>query len=348
MTDRPHVTTGTVTTAVTRTGFRLWHPWTVVVLLLAWLVSGFYIVRGNEQAVVRRFGALVRNAGGRVEVSSSGLRWDLPWPLAQVDRVNTREVRTLTVGLPEFGPELEQDTAAGFLTSVDPAQQSQFLTGDRNILNLQVTVHYHVGDIDRFLFGESDPPARLRSVVESLVTDTVSGSGVDFVYVHGRHRLRTLLVDRLAGTLPGEPLGLVVDDVTIGGVYPPIQARSEFLEVMNARAERETHINNAQAYRVRRSNESQAEAKRVQLEADAYRARTVAAAQGEAARFDQLVTQIQREAQSGRQDYAGIRQLAMKRMYLDSIRSIFARVAAKIVVDSADPVDLTILKETGK
>ena len=73
-----------------------------------------------------------------------------------------------------------------------------------------------------------------------------------------------------------------------------------------------------------------------------------AAAQGEAARFDQLVTQIQREAQSGQQDYAGTRQLAMKRMYLDSIRSIFARVAAKIVVDSADPVDLTILKEAGK
>ncbi len=349
MTDRPDITTETTTDTTTGSAVpsRI-RPWPVVVLLLAWLVSGFYIVRGNEQAVVRRFGELVRNAGGGVEISSSGLRWDLPWPLAQVDRVNTREIRTLMVGLPEFGPELKQGAPTGFLTNVDTAHQSQFLTGDRNILSLQVTVHYHVGDIGQFLFGESDPRTRLRSLVESLVTDTVSGSGVDFVYVHGRHRLRTLLVDRLSTTLPDEPLGLVVDDITVGAVYPPIEAKSEFLEVMNARAERETHINNAEAFQVKRSNQGQAEAKRVQLEADAYRSRTVAAAQGEAARFEQLVSQIQREAQSGQQDYAGARHLAMKRMYLDSIRAIFAKVAAKIVLDSGDPVDLTILREFGK
>ena len=187
---------------------------------MAWLVSGFYIVQGNQQGVVRRFGRLVRNDAGRVQISPSGLRWDLPWPLAQVDRVNTHEVRTLTIGLPEFGPELNGDAAASFLADVDPAHQSQFLTGDRNILNLQVTVHYDVDAIDRFLFGESEPRARLRSLVESLVADTVSGSGVDFVYVHGRNRLRNVLVGRLSATLPEQELGLVVDDVTVGAVYP--------------------------------------------------------------------------------------------------------------------------------
>ena len=324
----------------------LWLPTAAV--LLAWLVSGFYIVQGNQQAVVRRFGRLVRNDAGRVEISPSGLRWDLPWPLAQVDRVNTHEVRTLTIGLPEFGPELNGDAAASFLTDVDPAHQSQFLTGDRNILNLQVTVHYHVDAIDRFLFGESEPRARLRSLVESLVADTVSGSGVDFVYVHGRNRLRNVLVGRLAATLPEQQLGLVVDDVTVGAVYPPIQAKAEFLEVMNARAERETHINNARAYEGKRTFEREADAERTRLEAEGYRSRTVAAAQGEAARFNQLVTQIQREAQSGLQDYAAVRYLAMRRMYLDTIGAIFAKVAAKVVLDSGRPVDLTILRESGK
>ena len=73
---------------------RLWLP--AAAVLMAWLVSGFYIVQGNQQGVVRRFGRLVRNDAGRVQISPSGLRWDLPWPLAQVDRVNTHEVRTLT------------------------------------------------------------------------------------------------------------------------------------------------------------------------------------------------------------------------------------------------------------
>ena len=57
----------------------------LVVLLLVWLVSGFYIVRGNEQAVIRRFGQLDRNPGGGVAVRSSGLRWDLPWPLTRTE-----------------------------------------------------------------------------------------------------------------------------------------------------------------------------------------------------------------------------------------------------------------------
>ena len=72
------------------------------------------------------------------------------------------------------------------------------------------------------------------------------------------------------------------------------------------------------------------------------------AAQGEAARFNQLVTQIQTEAESGRQDYAAVRHLAMRRMYLDTIGTIFAKVAAKVVLDSGRPVDLTILRESGK
>ena len=346
MTQRPELPDQPTASTTSSSGSRRWYA--VLALLAAWLLGGFYIVRGNQQAVVRRFGALVRNDEGRVEIFSSGLRWDLPWPLAQVDRVNTHEVRTLTVGLPEFGPELDPAAAADFLKNIDPAHQSQFLTGDRNILNLQVTVHYHVGDIERFLFQESQPRTRLRSLVESLVADAVSRSGVDFVYVHGRNRLREVLIQRLATKHPAAQLGLVIDDVTVGAVYPPIQAKSEFLEVMNARAERETHINNARAYQVKRSNESQAEANRVKLEADAYHSRSVAAAQGEAARFDQLVTQMQRVAQSGTQDYAAARQLAMKRMYLETVQSIFARVAAKIVLDSGRPVDLTILRELGK
>ena len=106
MTDRPDIATGAVADSTSRRMLRPSHLWTAILVLSAWLISGFYIVRGNEQAVVRRFGALVRNAGGGVEIYSSGLRWDLPWPLARIDRVNTREVRTLTMA----GPNLDQNS----------------------------------------------------------------------------------------------------------------------------------------------------------------------------------------------------------------------------------------------
>ncbi len=317
----------------------------LVVLLLAWLASGFFIVRGNEQAAIRRFGRLDRNPGGGVEVRSSGLRWDLPWPLTQVDRVNIHEVRTMSVGRPEFDASLEEGNPSEFLLPVDPALQSQFLTGDRNILNLQVTVHYHVGEIDRYLFGNTTPETRLRLLVESLVADTVTRCGVDFVHVLGRNRLRSLLMKRLAVDATVEQLGLIVDEVTVGAVYPPIQVKSEFLEVMNARAERQTHINNATAYAGKRTFQREAEAQRIRLEAASYKSRHVSSARGEASGFNQLVSQMHREADSDPQDYASIRHLAMRRMYLDTMQSVFSRVAAKVLLDSGRAIDLTILKD---
>ncbi|MDP7275200.1 MAG: protease modulator HflK [Planctomycetaceae bacterium] len=316
----------------------------LVVLLLVWLVSGFYIVRGNEQAVIRRFGQLDRNPGGGVAVRSSGLRWDLPWPLTRVDRINTHEVRTMSIGQPEFDATLEEGNPDEFLVPVDPALQSQFLTGDRNILNLQVTIHYHVDDIAQFLFGIATPETRLRLLAESLVADTVTRCGVDFVHVLGRNRLKSLLVERLAQE-PVQQLGLVIDDVTVGAVYPPIQVKSEFLEVMNARAERQTHINNATAYAGKRTFQREAEAQRIQFEAAAYKSRLISSARGEASRFNQLVSQIHREADSGPQDYLATRHLAMRRMYLDTMQTVFSRVAAKVLLDSGRAVDLTILKD---
>ena len=47
----------------------------VALLFLAYLATGFYIVRGNEKAVVRRFGRVLRNAGGSVALQGSGLHW---------------------------------------------------------------------------------------------------------------------------------------------------------------------------------------------------------------------------------------------------------------------------------
>ena len=316
-----------------------------VLLMATWLGSGFFIVRGNEQAVVRRFGRLHRNAGGAPAVRPSGLRWDLPWPLATIDCVNSREIRTLTVGLADVDPTLQGDEADAFLKPIDPARQAQFLTGDRNILNLQVTVHYRIGEIGEYLYGSTSPESRLKLLVESLVADVVTRSGVDFVHVLGRTRLRQLLLSQLTQVTPDAQLGLAVEDVTIGGIYPPTQVKAEFLEVMNARAERETYINNATAYARKRTYEQEAQAEKITLEANGYRSKTVEMAKGSASRFEQFVGRLRRESGSDRQDYVAVRQLAMRRLYIETLQDVFSQVAGKVLLDSGRHIDLTIFRE---
>ena len=52
----------------------------LVVAMLAYLASGFYVVGGDETAVVRRFGRALS------ELRHSGLHYELPWPFSRVDR----------------------------------------------------------------------------------------------------------------------------------------------------------------------------------------------------------------------------------------------------------------------
>ena len=208
----------------------------ITVFLVPYLLTGFFVVRGDEAAVVRRFGAVVRNASGEVRLWPSGWHYDWPWPWASVDRVNLNAVRTLSIG----NLESDEPAQSGFLRSVDPARQAQFLSGDKNILLVQISVSYRVSEsaVDDFLFAAVSPERRLRTLAESVLADAMLHSGVDFVHTLGRNELRERMTSQLQRLARDQRLGLTVDDVTIGNVAPPLRVKAEFLDVMNARADK--------------------------------------------------------------------------------------------------------------
>ncbi len=314
-----------------------------VVLFVPYLLTGFFVVRGNESAVVRRFGAVVRNAGGEVRLWPSGWHYDWPWPMATVDRVNLNEIRTLKIG------DLEQDapSASGLLRAVDPARQAQFLSGDKNILNVQICVTYRVSDaaVDDFLFVVGSPERRLRTLAESVLADAMLLSGVDFAHTLGRNELRELMTDWLQKLAHEQRLGLTVDDVTIGNVAPPLRVKAEFIDVMNARADKETAINQARAYAEQREAEARAIARRTIDSAEVFRRQSVESARAEGESFSRLIAQFRSEEQHGPHSYAEARQMALRRKYLDTMEETLRKVAAKIVLDSGQAIDLTILRE---
>ena len=90
------------------------------VLLAGYLVTGFYVVRGNEKVAVHRFGRVVRTSEGRVSLAGSGLHYALPWPCSAIERINLNEVRTLSIGM----AEIAEPGAGGFLRSLGHAATS--------------------------------------------------------------------------------------------------------------------------------------------------------------------------------------------------------------------------------
>src|SRR5438270_5744254 len=98
----------------------------LLLLLVAYLLTGLAQVRPEERAVVRRFGRVVAKPG-------PGLWVGLPWGIDRVDRVPVATVRRVVVG---YQPDAAPDAI--------PA--GQLLTGDQNLVNVQMAVDYAVAE----------------------------------------------------------------------------------------------------------------------------------------------------------------------------------------------------------
>ena len=316
--------------------------WLTIILLFAgvYASTGFYIVKGNEEAVVRRFGRLVTDDSGKVWLSGSGLHYDLPWPLAVIDRINRKEVRTLTIGTAEL--DETSGNLGDFLRSAELLEQSQFLTGDKNILNLQITLQYRISDENPndFLFRSKSPTEHLKLLAESAISDLVSRSGVDFVHPLGLVELRELLTQRTRELAAQYELGIDIDEAAISAVYPPPQVKQAFLDVSNARAERELLINSALAVAEELQAKADAAAFRIRNDADIEHRRNVEAARGKADRFRKLIASIE---SADAPDVA--RGLTMRRMYIEAMEDILQSVKGTVYLDSGETVDLTILRD---
>lgn len=299
-------------------------------LLIGYLLTGFFTVPANEIAVVRRFGRATWPA------RSSGLQYDLPWPCSRVDRVNLNAIRTLTVGE-------ATDTANAFLSPAT-SQPTTFLTGDRNLLQLQVAVQYRVSEefLAQWLYGSDAPEQRLRSLVETMTADLVSRSGVDFVHTQGLSELNNRLLTAVRSAAREQRLGCDVEQVTIDRAEPPPRVKAEFLDVSNARADMARSINEARGYAEQKLAESQADARQIVDNAERERGTRISTAKGSADRFLKLADQIQHDATSRHGNYADSRDLTLRRLYIETVREILSRVKSKIVLDGPQPANVML------
>ena len=115
-------------------------PVIAVLIVGAWLASGFFIVSPGEQGIVRQFGKKIR-------VASAGLNWRMPWPVDKVDIVNVEQVRRIEVG---FGMQGRENSE--FSRRTGGRSDAMMLTGDENMVEAQIIVQYKVSDPVKYLF----------------------------------------------------------------------------------------------------------------------------------------------------------------------------------------------------
>lgn len=241
-----------------------------VAVLAAYLLTGVYQVAPEERAVVRRFGEIVAHPG-------PGLGFGLPWGVDRVDRVPVRTVRQLKLG---YDPETANDSTA-------PA--GQLLTGDQNLVNVQVVIDYAVGetdpDLDDYVIQRESVDPTLARVAEAAAAEWVAGRTVDQVLLTGTGALPPWVMARLAERLPDLRLGVRVQRVSVALIAPPDEVRAAFEAVTQAQTAIRTKEFQAQQEREQRRQQADALGYRLGQEATEYRESQLRQADADAAEF---------------------------------------------------------------
>jgi membrane protease subunit HflK len=288
-------------------------PWLFLILLpILWLGSGFYIVGPGERGVVLLFGKAI-------DQTEPGLRYRLPWPIESHELVDIAQVRRAEVG---FRSTAEEMTSRGIRGGTRSApQEALMLTGDENIVDVQLFVQYRVQDPVKFLFAAYAPEEILHTSAQVALRSVVGQSTIDYTMTDGRVEVQEQVKTNLQKLLDVYQTGLLASEARLLVVDPPSEVRDAFHDVVRALEDRERLVKEAEGYREDVVPKARGEAAQMVQQAEAYKAQRVIRAQGDAGRFLSVL-----------EEYNKAKTVTRDRLYLESMERIMPTME-KFILD---------------
>jgi membrane protease subunit HflK len=272
----------------------------LAIIVAVWLASGIYIVVEGQRGVVLTFGQFAK-------LTSSGLNWRLPWPIQSHEIVNLAQVRSVEVGY--------RNTIK---TKV--AKESLMLTDDENIVDVQIAVQYLVRDAREYLFNNRRPDDSVLQAAETALREVVGKNKMDFVLNQGQ-KIADDATPLMQTILDRYKTGIQISKVNMQNAQPPEQVQGAFDDVQKAGQDRERQKNEGEAYFNDVVPKARGVGQRLMLEAEGYRARVIASAEGDASRFKQVLT-----------EYAKAPAVTRERIYIDTMQQIYTSTS-KVMLD---------------
>jgi membrane protease subunit HflK len=249
--------------------------WVILLLAVAaYAAMGLSQVQPGERGLVRRFGKFVERVG-------PGLRIGWPPPIERVDRVALDRVRRLTVG---YQPDRDEEIEA-------PA--GQLLTGDHNLINVQVLIDYTLTEdaLERYVLQADRVELFLTRAAESVLMEYAAANSVDEVLLRGKLEMPRLLQTILQARMEEYGLGISVLGSSVSYLYPPSEVKLAFDEVNRAQTAIRTREHEATQEADNRRKRAESERNRIESFARAYAVEQNLLARADAARFTQRLAQ---------------------------------------------------------
>ncbi len=273
-------------------------PSALVVLIVLYSALGIYTVDAQEEAVILRFGKYSTTKG-------PGIHWNPPF----IDNrfiVNTEKLFTHTTN-------------------------SSILTKDENIVNVETAVQYKRSNPVFYLLEAASPEDSIAQASESALRHVVGSNSMDNVLTTGREQIAIDVRKRLQERLNAYFTGIEVVTVSIRESRPPEAVKEAFDDVVKAREDEVTLRNEAETYANEVVPIARGAAKRAIQDAEGYKAKVIAEAEGEATRFDQLL-----------KEYSKAPDVTRKRLYIDAVQSVMSN-STKVMIDVKDGNNIMML-----
>ncbi|HJQ59809.1 MAG TPA: FtsH protease activity modulator HflK [Vineibacter sp.] len=284
-----------------------------LVVLVGWLLTGFYRVETNQQAIELVFGRPNGPAKGE------GLQYNLPGPIGRVIKIGVTDQRSITIGsagAPDTRP------TPGRAPQRLVTSENLMLTADENIVDIGFVVFWQVQDIYKFVFNNPrNVDETVKAASEAAMRQVVGRSQLQFALTEGRNRIQEDARNEIQRLLDSYDAGIRIVGLALRQSDPPQQVIAQFRDVQAARADKERKINEANGYRNEIIPRAKGEAEQQVQAADGYKTEVVNRAQGDAQRFISVYRQ-----------YALAKDVTTQRIYLETMEEVLRNVN-KVVID---------------
>lgn len=279
-----------------------------VILVLVWLgFSSAYTVKPSEEAVVLRFGKYL-------STETSGLHFKIPL----VDKVMIASLEEHSIRLP---------MGAG-ITSVGDERDTLMLTGDLNATAVEWTVQWKIQKPDDFVFTFPAPDDMFQvnelisTVARSVMNRLIGDYSIDEVLTEKRSEVSSLALKATQETLDQYKCGVLVTDLQMQRITPPLSVKPAFDDV-----------NSSIQLRDQLENEAIKERNSLIPQAKAERDKKIREAEGYAQRRQ---AEVEGEINALRAKYAAYKQapdVTRRRLYLEAMQNVLQDVDSKIIID---------------
>jgi membrane protease subunit HflK len=239
-----------------------------VLAVVAWVLSGIYIVDPAERGVVLRLGKFN-------SITTPGPHWYLRG-IETVDKVNVDRLRTVS-------------------------HKAKMLTKDENIIQVELAVQYQVSDAKQYLFEVRDPDYTLQEATESALREVIGAIPMDEFLSGGRGAIVQQTKILTQEILDKYKTGLILTSVNLQDPQPPEEVQGAFEDAIKAQEDEVRYKNQAEAVALDILPKARGNAVRLREAANAYREQVIAKAEGESSRFLQTLAEYEKAPEVTRQ-----------------------------------------------